>query len=103
MRKNFRRHNYLIFLGIVLLLMSGIKINGSSVAKYTVPIVAVIIIIAVFNGIKWIFPAIYLAYRIWRKTRVLSWGALKQYLNTDKSVNEIELEFLATHKRDNIL
>ena len=83
--------------------MSGIKINGSSAAKYTVPIAIVIVIIAVFNGIKWIFPANYLVYRIWRKTGVLSWGALKQYLNTDRSVNEIELEFIATHKKDNEL
>ena len=102
MRKNFKRHNYIFLFALLIMLVTVITgINGINLAKYTIPMVGVIIFVGVFNAIKFIFPANYLVYRIWRKTGVLSWWALEQYLNTNKSASEIEQEFLADYKRLN--
>ena len=102
MRKNVKRHNYLVLFAILMALITVITgIKGINIAKYTVPTMGVIILIGAFNAFKFIFPANYLVYRIWRKTGVLSWEALKLYLNTNKSASEIEQEFFTKYKKNN--
>lgn len=102
MRKHLKRHNYLFLVALLMMLVTVITgVKGINIAKYTLPTMGVIIFISVFNALKFLFPANYLVYRIWRKTGVLSWWALKEYLNTNKSASEIEIEFFTNHKNQN--